>query len=179
MFTVMRLWTFADILLTIDRFLCELGLYEELHEMLDVAFAAYEKLAPQEQDTLILADLERHRSTEWLQRGDFQLSDMHMKKSIDLYEHCPVQFPTLFLAPYNHMANVAASANRYSESLQWQAKVESVSVQLVEDAMKRTALTNCNTGRALWLIGRTPEAKERLEKAIEQYKSSENWAMLC
>lgn len=164
--------------LTFSRYLCETGTYTELHQMAAVAMSAFHAWRDHDNHPLILADLERHISTEWLQRGNFKQSEDHMRKSIAIYEKHAGSDRSAFLAPYNHMGNVVASANRYEESLEWQKKVEAISHTLVDDTMKRVALTNCNFGRSLFLLRRFDEALDRYQKAVQQFTESENWAML-
>ncbi|KAF8851460.1 hypothetical protein BDZ45DRAFT_730880 [Acephala macrosclerotiorum] len=168
---------FCQLLVKFARYLRETGMYTELAEVLEVAFAAFDNWDERHDHQLILADLLRHRSTDTLQRGDFETSTKDMLKAIDLYHQYGGSDLAVLLAPYNHMGNVAASANRYAESLEWQEKTEAINS--VEDPMRTSALTNLNLGRSLWLLGRRQEALKRYNRSIEQYLDSENWAMLA
>lgn len=165
------------------RSLGEIGMYPEMQELLDIAVAAYHNWDERDEHPLILADLERHQSVLWLQRGNFHLSEKHMIRSLGIYEKHSKDDPGALLAPYNHMSNVVASRRRYDEAIQWQEKSERIfndhAATLHEDAMKRVALLNCNLGRSLFLAGRVAEGKARLELAREQFTGSLNWAMLA
>lgn len=147
--------------------------------MLDVATKAFDAWEGGKDHAVLRADILRHQSSAWLQRGDFELSERCMKRSIELYHQSGHPDPYLLLAPYENMANVAASTNQLKEAVEWYEKAQNISDQLVEDAMKRTALTNLNLGRCLWLMGKRKDGRKKIETSLQQLLNSENWAMLA
>ncbi|KAI1083670.1 TPR-like protein [Whalleya microplaca] len=170
---------FCELLVRCGRYLGEIGMYSEMQDLLDVALGAYHAWEQRDEFPLVLADLERHLSVLWLQRGDFRKSEDHMIRALEIVEKDAATNIAVVLAPYNHMSNVVASAGRYDEAIMWQEKVLALSDKIEDDSMKRVALLNCNLGRALFLAGRVEEGKSRLELARDQFTGSQNWAMLA
>lgn len=154
-------------------------MYTEMQTLLDIAIGAYHAWEQRDQYPLVLADLQRHLSVLWLQRGDFKKSEYHMMQSLEIIEKQANADLIVKLAPYNHMSNVVAAAGRYDEAIMWQEKVLAAGDKIGDDSMKRMALLNCNLGRALSLAGMVEEGNERLELARDQFSGSRNWAMLA
>jgi len=154
-------------------------MYLEMEELLETAMKAYKAWGEKNDHPLILADLGFHLSVQWLQRGDFKVSEEHMLRSLEIYEDNSSTDPAVLLAPYNHISNVMASALKFEEAIVWQEKVLAVGNSIQDDSMKRIALLNCNLGRALFLAGRIDQGEARLEQAREEFTGSQNWAMLA
>ncbi|KAJ6780996.1 hypothetical protein PWT90_09037 [Aphanocladium album] len=163
-------------------FLLESASYTEVQDSLAVAISAFDKLASEEKNEYLYADLCASSGLAWAHRGSFSFARPWLEQSHQIRSAAdPPNGLELSWTEIN-MANMEASAGNYSSSLDWQIKALRNRQSAGGDDSKHMhpqAILYQNLGRCKYLVGNFAEAQVWCHIAVTLLLESQNWAMLA
>jgi tetratricopeptide (TPR) repeat protein len=156
----------------------EIASFTELEDLAEVGMQAFKELDSEQQAPELLAQICKLLGVMWAHRGQFRKSVGYLTQAHEIVtEQKPENIGEKSWANTN-LGNCISSLNRYDEALGLHEKAEMFRIKdghLSEPG----AIDNQNIGRTLQFLGRLEEAKVRLNKALKQFASSENFAMIA
>lgn len=163
----------------VDRFLSEKGLSDELNDLLQMAFKAYDSCRDDKKDPLDYAHLCNTIGINTHNKGEFDKSRFYLQQCHDIRKESPNPDPEEMANIYNNLGNMCFSTLNYENALAWHKKADDIRMSRGDDWATAKGMTHLNTARSLWRLGRRNEAWVRLNTAIAQFTFSGNWYLLA
>ncbi|RGP66019.1 tetratricopeptidelike helical [Fusarium sporotrichioides] len=178
------IWEFCDLLRECQRYLYESNAFQDLEDMCNVNLIAVETLDDREKFKEILPHIYSHQANMYEGLGQAEKAIELNKRAFEIRLQ---EQPVKQVLCYGLEANLGYTHNtagNHELAMDWFEKARNRWLKYVAEVDDKDAyppVLKKNTARCLLYLGKTNEARDLLEKSIEEFKNSKpfNWGMLA
>ena len=141
---------------------------------------AFNKLAPEDQNYLLLIEITVLSSILNLQEGDFKAAEEKAAKALQLMKEHDLPEGLTLTNAYNHLGLACDSIGEHDKAKAWLEKSADILKKGDDDAHTRLACqNNLNRARNLYCKNNFKEAEDLIDKAFAQATEFKSWYSLA